>query len=138
MHSFNENDREKQKRSWIYLGSCFHFQVQNLKYFETLGSFITFYKPVPLPFFSAKSLIENSRLNLQQVMQPASGVKCPLTAAATSALVTVGTSVVQHVTAVLSMFRKPASWTSRPVHSVDDFRVSNWFSDTEQKPSASP
>lgn len=40
--------------------------------------------------------------------------------------------------AVLSMFWKPASWTSRPVHSVDDFRVSNWCSDTEQKPSASP
>lgn len=110
--------------------------MQNLKCFETLGYSLLLTNQFLI--FFCQVLNWEFWAYLQQVTQPVSGVKCPLTAAATSALVTVGTAVVQHVTAVLSMFRKPASWTSRPVHSVDDFRVSNWCSNTEQKPSASP
>lgn len=65
---------------------------------------------------------------LAEVTQPASGVKCLLTAAVTFAMVTVSTAGTRQVTAVLSMLWKPASRTFRPVHSVHDFRVSNCLS----------
>lgn len=75
---------------------------------------------------------------LPQRMQPALGVKCPLTAAAPVRWsLPAPPGCLRQVTAILSTCRKPASRTSRPVHSVDDFRVSNcfkFFKQVELKP----
>jgi len=112
--------------SWIYLGSSVNFRHRIWNDFETLGLCITFSKWVP-PFFSAKTWIEKLWAYLQQVTQPASGVKCPLTLLPpwSWSLSAPPWRPAWQAAAVLGRFRKPAYQTSGPLHSVDDLRVSN-------------
>lgn len=66
-------------------------------YFLQTSSSLTFFLPIP----------ELKTVGfLAQMLQPASGVKCPLTAAATSVSLPVSAAALgtQQVTAVLSMF----------------------------------
>lgn len=86
-HAFIHKKWQKKRR-------CLNFRYRNRKCFKTLESFITFYKPVCLLPFSAKSWTENGRSPCSGLCTCLVGVSCLLTAAATaSVLVTTGTTI---------------------------------------------
>lgn len=126
VHSFIENDKKRKKEVGSTWEAAWIFRCRISNVLRSSHHLLLFTNQL-LSYFFLPSL-ELGILGLLAGDNAAGlGSKVPAPGCCTLASVTVGTARMPQVTAVPGMFRKPASWTSRPVHSADDFRVSNCF-----------